>query len=113
MSFPFQSMMKTPSRQNRDATAAVVVRAAVVMRAGAVAAVMLAAISLLACGGTKPDAHSSDDTYVPQKTQRRAEKNYGQQQGMMEDLGATSSEQAAARHDAAVRDARDPQDEEE
>jgi hypothetical protein len=69
-------------------------------------------VALLACGGTKKDANSADDTFIPQETQKRSEKNYGQQQGMMEDLSASPAEQAAARHDAKVRDARDPQDEE-
>ena len=81
------------------------------MRSFAFAVLFVAIAGLLACGGSKKDAKSGDDTLVPQSTQKRAKKNYGQQQGMMEDLNATSAERAAARHDAAVRDARDPDEE--
>ena len=83
----------------------------VAMRFCAFAAVLATAVGLLACGGSNKNAKSGDDTVVPQSTQERSEQNYGQQQGMMEDLNATSADQAAARHDAAVRDVRDPDDE--
>lgn len=65
-----------------------------------------------ACAGDKKNAKSSDDTFVPQETQSRSEKNYGQQQMMMEDLNMSTSERAGQRHDQRVRDMRDPDDEE-
>lgn len=65
-----------------------------------------------ACAGSQKDTKNSDETFVPQETQKRSEKNYGQQQMMMEDLSMSTSERAGQRHDQRVRDMRDPDDEE-
>jgi hypothetical protein len=45
---------------------------------------------------------------VPQANQREAEQLYGQQQLFMNDLNATTSEQAGAQHEAAVDRTREP-----
>lgn len=69
---------------------------------------------LLACCvacGSSPKAKSApdDDTLVPQRTQREAERSYGQQQMMMNDLNQTPSESAGSRHDTAVERSRAPE----
>jgi|GEM_PF-5479191 len=71
------------------------------------ATILLSATFFLAsaCGGTKQnDAKDAkdEDTFVPEHTQKRSEENYGAQQGSMDSLSLSPSEQAGANHQHAV-----------
>jgi len=59
---------------------------------------LVLALSVAACASDR-----KRQPLVPDETQRRSEERYGQQAQMMNSLNQTSSEQAAARHEAATR----------
>ena len=51
---------------------------------------------------------SRPEPLVPEENRQASEEMYGQQMNSMDSLNQTSSEQAGAAHDNAVRDARSP-----
>lgn len=67
------------------------------------ALVFSCALVFIACGGSQKKVERNDDTLVPEETQERSRDQYGKQQMRMDELGSTTSEQAATRHENATR----------
>lgn len=82
-------------------SAVMTLRRTSVVLSGAVG--LLCCLSLFACGGSQKKPDHQDEKLVPEETQERSRDQYGQQQMRMDELGSTTSEQAAARHENATR----------
>lgn len=77
-----------------------------------VASVLLAVLAgALGCAAeNKPAKHAHDrDTLVPQETQRKSEQLYGEQELQMQNLNASTADQAASAHESAVGRSQDVQ----